>query len=366
MKKLGIFMAVILLSLVVGTFFIQEQVLQTDVTKEQTKVGFLLSGSCEDYSWGQSHFEGMEKSAKELNLDVEYRENVPQSEECLEIMEELIDSGCEIIICNSFGFGEWELEAANRHPKVHFYHAAGEKQARNMATYFGRMYQMRYLSGLVAGLQTETNEIGYVAAFPLSEVNRGINAFTLGVRKVNPDAEVYVEWTNSWDEDASTEVATRKLIENHKIDVLAMHTDSIKALEIAEEEGIWAIGYNLDNSKKFPKTFLTAPVWKWEAFYEPRILECLQNRFEGINYWEGAETHLVALAPCTNNVKPGIEEVVREEQERMESGTFDVFYGPIKDNKGEVRIEDGESMTDDSMLHEFDWYVEGVTIDVEQ
>ena len=365
MKKLGILIAIILFGLTVGTFFIREQRLQTDVTNEQTKVGFLLNGSCTDHSWGQSHFEGMEKSARELNLNVEYRENVAEGQECLNAMEELIASGCEIIICNSYGFGKWELEVAKRHPEVHFYHATGDTQARNMATYFGRMYQMRYLSGIVAGLQTETDEIGYVAAFPISEVNRGINAFTLGVRKVNPDAQVYVEWTDDWYDDENTERVTRNLLQHHNIDVLAMHTDSLSVLEVAEEEGIWTIGYNLDNSELFPKTFLTAPVWQWEKFYEPRILECLQNRFRGSNYWEGVESGLIALAPLTENVKKGTEKIVLEEEEKLKRETFDVFYGPIKDNTGTLRIGEGESMTDDKMLHEFNWYVEGVCIDGE-
>ena len=134
-------------------------------------------------------------------------------------------------------------------------------------------------------------------------------------------------------------------------------------LEIAEKNGIWMIGYNVDNSERFPDTFLTAPVWNWEKFYEPRILECLQGKFQGIHYWEGVETGIVNLAALTENVKPGIEEKVEEERSRLMSGTFDVFYGPITDNEGNVRVKAGQSMTDDSMLNDFFWYVEGVIID---
>ena len=363
MKKISFVFIAVLVVVVVGIFFINGTKVEIDVTKEKTKVGFLLNGTCQDKSYGQSHYEGIEKVTEKLNLEILYRENVPENEECVQMIEELITDGCEIIICNSFGFGEWELQAAKQHPEIYFFHATGVQSAHNLSTYFGRMYQVRYLSGIVAGLQTETNEIGYVAAFPISEVNRGINAFTLGVKKVNPEAMVYVKWSNSWGDDEITQTATKDLLEQHNIDVVAMHTDSLAVLELAEERGIWSIGYNMDNAQNYPKTFLTAPIWKWENFYEPHLLACLQGKFISQSYWEGIETGIVALAPLTNNVKQGIAEVVAREQKALESMIVDIFYGPIKDQNGAVRVQEGESMADYVMLNEFDWYVEGVVID---
>ena len=365
MKKVGIIASGILLLIIIGIFFINVAEKEADVTKKQTKVGVILNGKKDDHSWSQSHYEGMELSAKSLNLKVYYEEEVKMDESSQKVMEELIAKGCEIIICNSFDYGEWELQIAEKYPEVYFFHATGVKERKNLATYFGRIYQMRYLSGIVAGMQTETNQIGYVAAFPISEVNRGINAFTLGVRAVNPDAKVYVEWCESWTDDEATGEAAERLLGGHDIDVLAMHSDSLKVLEIAEERGIWSIGYNVDNSERFPKTFLTAPVWEWEKFYEPRILECLQGKFQGKHYWESVDSGVVALAPLTANVKEGIAEVVAKEQERLHSGTFDVFYGSIKDQSGKTRVAKGESMTDDAMLNTFDWYVEGVVLNEE-
>ena len=364
MKKYMFIIVAIITVVIMGIFLINVNKEDTDVTKQLTKVGVILNGSKYDKSWGQSHFEGMEKTAKKLNLDVHYRENVPETEACFQTIEELIAKGCEIIVCNSFNFGEWELKAAEAYPEIYFFHATGVEQNKNMSTYFGRIYQMRYLSGIVAGLQTESNEIGYVAAYPISEVNRGINAFTLGVRAVNPKAVVYVEWSNSWTGDAENKEATSSLFEKHgKIDVITMHTDSVVTLEMAEEKGIWSIGYNMDNSKEFPNTFLTAPVWQWDKFYEPRILECLQGKFQGKNYWEGVESGMVALAPLTDNVKEGVAEAVAKEEEKLQSGIFDVFYGPVRDQDGTLRIREGENITDKVMLNEFDWYVEGVIID---
>lgn len=365
MKKVIITVGIFFLVIIFGIFLITGKERAKEVTEKKTKVGLLLNGSKEDDNWGESHYMGLLKCEESLNLEILCIENVPENEECIGIIDELIDQGCEIIICNSFGYGEWLLQMAKAHPEIYFFHATGVEECDNMATYFGRIYQMRYLSGIVAGLQTETNEIGYVAAFPIAEVNRGINAFTLGVQSVNPDAVVYVSWSDSWTDNEMNEAAARTLLKRHNIDVMAMHTDSYKPLEVAEQSGIWSIGYNIDNSDKYPDSYLTAPVWEWQNFYEPHILACLQGRFIGKHYWDGIETGLIALSPLTKNVKPGIAESVEEKKEKLQSGNFDVFYGPITDNKGNLRVAEGESMSDYSMLNEFDWYVKGVVIDEE-
>ena len=365
MRKILAIAAGIMIIIMVGIILISVRETNPEVTRNKTKVGFILNGTVDDHSWGQAHYEGMELCADSLNLEVYYRENVPADEQCKEYIEELIGEGCEIIICNSFGFGEYALEMAKAHRDIYFFHATGVEETDNLATYFGRIYQMRYLSGIVAGLQTETDEIGYVAAFPISEVNRGINAFTLGVKEVNPDAHVYVEWTQSWTGDAEAEAATEKLLGEHNIDVLTIHTDTNRTLEIAEERGIWCIGYNMDNYELYPDTFLTAPVFEWENFYEPHILECLQGKFVSKHYWDGADTGIVSLAPLSRNVKPGIQKAVETASQKFLSGTYDVFYGPVADTDENVRIREMESMTDNEMLNAFDWYVDGVVTDDE-
>lgn len=363
MKKIGIIAGSFLLIIIIGIFLINVKENETEVTLDTTKVGVILNGKLNDGSWGQSHYEGIEVCVEKLNLDVTYMEDVPNNDSCADAIHGLIDSGCEIIVFNSISFEEWAVKAAKEHPEIYFYHATGVEESKNLATYFGRIYQVRYLAGMVAGLQTKTNEIGYVAAFPISEVNRGINAFTLGVKAVNKDAKVYVKWCNTWTGDVLAEEATRKLLKEHNIDVLTMHVDSLKPLDVAEELGIWSIGYNRDNSDRYPNSFLTAAVWNWEAFYEPRILECLQGKFQGKHYWDGIESGVVSLSPFTENVAEGIEEVVKAEQEKFLSRMFDVFYGPISDTEGNVRIQEGESMSDKTMLNDFNWYVEGVVLD---
>lgn len=362
MKKIAITILTILLIIIFGILFITNRYLGTKVNTGKIKVGILYNGEIDDKGWGQSHYEGITESSKALGFEVMYEESVPFDESCMEIMENMIDEGCDIIICNSFNYEEWIVRAAQKCPNIEFLHATGTEQGNNITTYFGRMYQMRYLSGIVAGMQTETNEIGYVAAFPISEVNRGINAFTLGVKSVNQDATVHVMWTESWTDYDMNKNAAQTLIEKCGADIITMHCDSVAPLDAAEENGVWSIGYNMDNSAIYPNSFLTAPVWNWATFYEPQIEKYMQGKYYAGNYWHGSETGLVKLAPLTSNVKQGIANVVAEKKAMMDAGTYDVFYGPVKDSTGTVRIPSGENMPDEAMLNSFDWYVEGVNI----
>jgi basic membrane protein A len=359
MKRIIIISVIILLIMVAGIILITNE---PEEKEETIKIGVILNGYKDDKSWSQSHYEGLEETAKQLGLEVTYKEFVTTDNVAWEI-DRFSKEGCRIVVANSAIYAEQIEQAAKKYPNIYFYHATGVGEGRNLASYFGRMYQIRYLTGIAAGLQTKTNEIGYVAAFPISEVNRGLNAFTLGVKSVNPDATVYVRWINSWNADEVTANATEKLIADHNIDVLAMHTDSVEPLRVADEHGVMSIGYNINNSNLYPKTYLTAAVWDWEKFYTPHIRKCLQGKFDGVNYWESSDTGIMNIAPLSEKADSRIAEKIETEMAKLKSGTFDVFYGPVYDNTGKLRIATDESMTDNAMLNEFDWYVEGVVID---
>lgn len=352
--------SILALAMIIGVLFMFGPETSFDDEPQKVRVAVIMAGLRNDHSWNETHYEAMQKAEKLLNLEVAYYENVPLDSTAQDIMEEAVDNGARIIIAISFGYGPAELAVARNHPETKFFHATGLQSATNLSTYFGRMYQLRYLSGIVAGLKTKTNEIGYIAGFNIPEVNRGINAFTLGVQKVNPEAKVYVSWSGSWNDESMAADATRSLLEKHNIDVLTSHLDALSPYEIADDKNVWIIGYNRDNSKRFPESFLTAPVWHWDNFYIPKIREVLQDKFEGRSYWLGLESGIMDLSPMTRNVEDTIRQVVEVEKLRLIQGKFDVFYGPIVDNQGNVRVGEGESMTDDVMLNRFDWYVKGV------
>lgn len=327
MKKFLFFVFFIVIFLLVFLFMAVYSAKKVDYAK--IKVGLVLNGTINDKSWGESHYSALKELENENSIELVYAENIACDETSKAVMENLISEGCSLIICNSYGFGDYELEVAKKHPDIYFLHASGLKYSENLSTYFGRIYQIRYLTGMVAGLQTQTNEIGYVAAFDIPEVIRGIDAFTMGARRVNKNAKVYVEYSNSWTDDNKNYEAAKKLMENTNMDILTLHCDSIKPLEFAEENGIWSIGYNIDNAESYPNSFLTAAVWEWKSFYEQQIQFCKSGKFHGNGYWGGIESGIVDIAPLTDNVKSGTEEIIKEYMEKFKSGSFDVFVGPI-------------------------------------
>lgn len=330
-----------------------------DLTKEETLVGVVMNGSIDDENWSQSHYEGLESIREELNLKICYQEDV-QKENVIRVIEDFINQNINIIIVTCCEFEEEIEHIAPKYPEVYFFHAGGLEQEKNVLTYYGKMYQMRYLTGIVAGLQTQTDTIGYVAAMPVPEVIRGINAFTLGARSVNPEVKVYVEWTNSWINKEATKNITLDLINYYPIDIITYHHDAFETLQIAEEQDIYSIGYNMDHSQTYQKTFLTAAVWDWQVFYREQILRCLQGKFKGGNYWGGIESGMIGIAPFTSNVKDGIAEIVEEKKYILSEGIWDVFYGPIKDQDGDVQIEENNFMTEEELLNQMNWFVEGV------
>jgi basic membrane protein A len=361
-KRLFLIALIILLFAMGGILIIQRTQVDTDVTAQTTKVGVFFSGECLDRSWSQSHYEALESLKEELNLEIIYKEHAPG--DCYADIKELIEKeGCRIIIGCSFDYGEDMKKAAIEYPHVYFLHAAGNYHQANFSSYFGRMYQARYLSGIVAGKKTQTGHIGYVAAFPLSEVVRGINAFALGVRSVRPDAVVHVSYCKSWTDDAPALDSCRKLLDNFPIDVVTVHTDSLAPHREADSRGVWSVGYHRDNRDLFINTYLVACVWDWSAYYREQILNCLQGKFHGKQVWIDKEKGIVSLSPPTPYVDMDTAILVRQVSEKFNSRGFDVFYGPIKDNQGQLRINAGESMSDDEMLNGFDWYVEGVTVE---
>ncbi|MGN1394221.1 MAG: BMP family ABC transporter substrate-binding protein [Succinivibrionaceae bacterium] len=363
MKNLIIIISLFLISIIIGIFSIQIGKNDNDkIINKKTHVTFLMNGSSYDRGWGASHRKSMDIVANNLNLDVEYIENAPFDKNLTDLLELKIQkNNPKVIVANSIAFSEKIKEISAHHPGICFLQAAGVQTSSNLSSYFGRMYQMRYLSGIVAGLQTISNKIGYVAAFPISEVNRGINAFTLGVKKVNPNATVYVVWTNSWESAKDTVESTNHLLEKQPaIDVLTMHVDNNKVLDIAEERKIWSIGYHLDNYENYKNSFLTAPIWHWENYLEEKIFDCLNGKFEGDIYWKGASSGIVDIAPLSPIVKKETIKIIQDIKQQFLDEYFDVFNGPIVDRNGVLRVNIDETIPDNELLNNMNWYVDGV------
>ena len=360
MKKL-VTGALIFIMLIVSAVLYQ---LHQNMNIRQTqKAALILNGSSSDHSWNEAHTRGMKLACERLGVELTIRDNVPESSRSNAVMEELIKDGTSYIFCASFGYAPHVLEMADKHPETKFFHCSGLNTRRNLTTYFARIYQMRYLAGIVAGLETRNNRIGYVASFPISEVNRGINAFTRGVRAVNPRAQVFVRWSNSWLEDTMNGRATEQLLQTRQPDVLTLHTNSLEPLRLADSLGVRTIGYNFEHTSLLPGSALTAAVWHWDKTYERFLSAAMQGSLAAGDFWDDCTTGAVGLSPLSDLVKPETRAAVEREQSRLMQGSWDVFNGPVRDTNGALRVPEGENMPDSVLLQEFNWYVEGAVID---
>ncbi len=326
--------------------------------KQDVKMGFIYIGPVGDGGWTYEHDKGRLFLEKELGVKTIYKENCPEGPEVKEIMRNMIDQGCNIIAATSFGYMDYMEEIAQDYPEVKFLHCSGYKQSENMANYFGRIYEPRYLSGIVAGMKTESKKIGYVAAFEIPEVVRGINAFTLGVQSICPDAQVIVRWTHTWYDPAKEKAAAIALLDEG-CDVIAQHQDTAGPQQAAEERGKWAIGYDSDMSKMAPKSNMTSPIWNWGPYYVAQARMVLDGTWKSSAYWGGMKDDIVRLAPLTAIAPEGAQAKVDEAKQKILDGSLFVFAGPIQDQEGKVRVPEGTSMTDKEMLS-FNWFVKGV------
>lgn len=327
--------------------------------EEKLKVAFIYVGPVGDAGWTYAHNEGRKYLEQQLPyVETSYVESVKEGPDAERILTELAEKGNKVIFATSFGYMDYVEKVAKKYPDVMFLHCSGFKTAENVGTYFGRIYQGRYLSGIVAGKTTKSNTLGYVAAFPIPEVVRGINAFTLGVRSVNPNAKVKVVWTNTWYDPAGEKEAAKSLLDAGA-DVIAQHQDTPAPQQAAEERGKFSVSYNSDMSKFAPKAVLTGPVWNWGPYYV-KTVEAVKNKtWKSEQYWGPMSEGIVDLAPYGPMVSEDVKKLVEAKKKEILDGKWDVFYGPVKDQAGKERVPAGKDLPDKDKLS-FDWFVEGV------
>jgi len=327
---------------------------------EKLKVAFIYVGPVGDAGWTYAHDQGRKYLEQQMpNVETTYIESVPESPADAErVLTDLVEKGNKIIFATSFGYMDSVLKVAQKYPDVTFLHCSGYKTAENMGTYFGRIYQPRYLSGIVAGKTTKSNTIGYVAAFPIPEVVWGINSFTLGVRSVNPNAKVKVVWTNTWYDPAKEKDAAKSLLDAGA-DVIAQHQDTPGPQQAAQERGAFSIGYNTDMRSFAPKAVLTGPVWNWGPYYVNTVKAVMNGTWKSEQYFGSMADGIVDLAPFGDMVKDDVKQLVEAKKKVLLDGSWDVFTGPIKDQNGTIKVPAGSKMTDKEIL-EMMWFVEGV------
>ncbi|MCG8473320.1 MAG: BMP family ABC transporter substrate-binding protein [Desulfobacterales bacterium] len=326
--------------------------------QKKLKVGFVYVSPVGDAGWSYAHDVARQALGNLPDVDVKYLEAVKEGADSERVFLNMARKKYDVVFGTSFGYMDPMLKVSKKFPKTVFMHCSGYKTSKNMGNYFGRMYQARYLSGMVAGSMTKSNVLGYVAAFPIPEVIRGINAFTLGVKAVNPKAEVRVVWTKTWYDPAKEKEGAKSLLDIGA-DVIAQHQDSPGPQEAAQERGAYSVGYNTDMSSFAPKSHLVAPIWNWTPFYMDVINSVKEGSWKSGSSWNGLAEGVVDLSPMGSMVPDTVKEKVFACRDEIKKGSLVVFAGPVKDQAGVVRIAKGAKASDGELLG-MDWFVQGV------
>lgn len=331
---------------------------------DEIRAGFLYVGPIGDAGWTFAHEKGRQAMEDFPYVKAAtYVESVPgDADLVLQAIDKLVADGHNVIFTTSFDHMDPTIEAARRYPDVVFMNCSGYKTERNAGTYFGRMYQARYLTGLLAGIMTQSSTLGYVAALPTPDVVHGINAFALGAQSVNEDVEVKVEWTNTWyGPDIEGEKAEALL--DQGADVLAMEQDSPAVIQAAAKRDKYAIGYQSDMSLFAPELTLTSAVFEWAPIYLDIAEKLHEGTWESETIWWGLKEGAVGLAPMADVVPEAVRNLIDSELGQIVEGNLRVFEGPIQDADGELRVPARSVMSDADLLS-MDYFVSGVTGDL--
>lgn len=339
---------------------------------DKVSMGFIYVGPKDDYGYNQAHSEGCAGVQKLSWVKAVEEASVPETTAVQETMRNMINlDGVQVLFPTSFGyFDPHILKIAKQYPKVQFLHCGGlyteGKNPKNVGSYFGYIDEAVFVSGIVAGHATKSGKLGFIAAKPIPQVLRNINAFALGARSANPSATVQVIFTGDWSVPTKEAESATSLI-NQGVDVLTCHVDSPKViLETAERRGIQVCGYHANGSKLAPKGYLTGAEWNWSKVYS----DYAEMVKAGKSLSAGTIPHLVRGGLKEGFVKcsdygPTVDAAARKDAEAAKAmfmdGTMVIFKGPLKDNTGKEILPAGKELKQqDISLESMSWLVEGV------
>ena len=320
----------------------------TSTGDETVRAAWVYISEVGDLGWSWAHDQGRQAVDERYDwLETSYSEAVLPADG-QQVMAQYTQQGFDIIFGTTFEYMDPMYALAEQNPDTLYEHCSGYRMRENMGRYFGRMYQARYLAGVAAGLMTDADSLGYVAAFPIPEVVRGINAFTLGARSVNDQVTTKVRWTNTWFDPPTEREAAQSLIDAG-VDVMAQHQDSPAAVRAAAEAGIWATGYDAPMGEFGGDQYVTSPIWHWEVFYEPTLLSVKDGSWESDFYFQGLEAGVVDLSDWGPQVPSDVKGAVEDAEDDLLAGNLDVWSDSAF-----------EAWSDAQLFQEMGSYVEAV------
>lgn len=324
------------------------------------KIGFVTVGPVSDFGYTYAHEQGrLYVQSHVPNVETMVVEKVPENAEVERVMEKLISKGCRLIFSTSYGYLEMAERVAKRHPEVIIMQTWRGSSLKNMGMYAAYQFEPLYAVGVVVGKMTKKNSIGFVCAHPVPVLLQNINAFTLGVRSVNPKVKVHVIWTNSWSDPALEAEAAKGLIDSG-VDVLGCVLDSpLTVARVAEKNHVLLFGTQTDFGKLAPDCWVAGSRWAWNGTY-CRMVKAVQNgTWKPENLWLGMKDGAVELCSFGKSVPADLQKQATATAEQIKSGKKIIFKGPLKDRDGKIRLAAGQ-VADAKCLSEMNWFVEGV------
>ncbi len=327
---------------------------------ETLKAAYIYVGPVGDAGWTFAHDNGRKAADAKFGEKVKstFVEKVPEGPDAERVIRDLVAQGNKLIFATSFGYGDAMEKVAKDHPEVKFEHATGFKTAPNLRVYEGLFYEDAYMAGVIAGKMSKTGTLGFVGSFPIPEVLRNINAYTLGAQSVNPAIKTKLVWVNTWFDPPKEGEAAQSLI-NQGADVLLQNTDSTAVLQVAEKNGKYAFGWDSDMSAFAPKAHLASAVLNWGVYYEKAYTEALDGTWKmGSTKW-GTKESMNDLVKINEIVPADTKAKIDEIKTALKAGNFAVFKGPLMDNAGkEVLAKD--AVGDDKFKSEMNYLIKGV------
>ncbi len=344
--------------------------------EKKIKAGFIYVGPVGDYGWSAAHDVGRKYVESKFPwLTTTFVESVPEGDSDRIIDRLVNEEKCDVVFTTSFGYMDSTIKAGEKYPDTLFMHCSGFKQSKNVGTYFAELYQMYYLNGLMAGALTKSGKVGYVGAFPISEVIRHINAYALGVKAANPKATVSVRWINSWYDPAKAREAAEALIAEG-VDALAFTEDSPSVIEVAQEhtkkgKQVYSFGHYSPMQQFGPDSCVSGQLVDWGVQYEKILKDIYDGTWTNADLWWKAKENAARLGGDMNDqINPkfldvlkakkvktqdlgelSVYDLVMKRLEQMKAETFEPFTGPIKDQAGTVRIAEGAQASKDDLIN---------------
>jgi basic membrane protein A and related proteins len=341
---------------------------QSTTTGKQITAAWIYVGSPSDAGWTQQHNIGRLAVQQAFGSKVKtvYKQNVPEGPQTTSVIQQLVNSGAKIIFATSFGYQPSMAAMAKKYPNVYFAQATGTAMGKNLSEYFGAGEDGDYLAGMAAGYATKNGQIGYVAPYPIPEVIREIDAYTMGARYVHPGATVRVVWTNSWFDPSKERAAAQSLV-SAGVDVLGDGVDDPTVGQVAQANGLKWTGYDSNQNSFAPNAFLTATVYNWAPYYVNSVRAAMGGSWKSSFYYGNIADKMIGIAPFGKSVSAQAQKAILKRQAEMKAGTFNPFTGPLTKQDGSVGLPAGQTLpvwtpSDPSQLSKYtlNWFVQGV------